>query len=124
MAGLPRRRPSRRTPSTSFRRTGASPSCSHRGKGALVWDVNGKEYVDCVAGIAVNNVGHCHPKVVAAIQEQAAKLIHTSNLYYTDMQPELAEKLSQLSRNGPRVLRQLGHRVHRGGHEARPEEDG
>jgi acetylornithine/N-succinyldiaminopimelate aminotransferase len=76
---------------------GRQPIVLTKGKGALVWDVNGKEYIDCVAGIAVNNLGHCHPKVVAAIQEQAAKLMHTSNLYYTDIQPELAEKLSQIT---------------------------
>jgi len=74
---------------------GRQPIVLAKGKGALVWDVNGKEYVDCVAGIAVNNLGHCHPKVVEAIREQAGKLIHTSNLYYTDVQPELAEKLAQ-----------------------------
>jgi acetylornithine/N-succinyldiaminopimelate aminotransferase len=77
---------------------GRQPVVLTKGKGALVWDVNGKEYIDCVAGIAVNNLGHCHPKVVSAIQEQAAKLIHTSNLYYTDIQPELAEKLSQITK--------------------------
>jgi acetylornithine/N-succinyldiaminopimelate aminotransferase len=77
---------------------GRQPIVLTRGKGALVWDVNGREYVDCVAGIAVNNLGHCHPKVVKAIREQAAKLIHTSNLYYTDIQPELAEKLSHVTK--------------------------
>ena len=76
---------------------GRQPIVLTEGKGALVWDVNGKEYVDCVAGIAVNSLGHCHPKVVAAIQEQAARLIHTSNLYYTDVQPELAEKLAEIT---------------------------
>lgn len=80
-----------------FQTYGRQPIVLTRGKGALVWDVNGKEYIDCVAGIAVNNVGHCHPKVVAAIQEQASRLIHTSNLYYTDIQPELAEKLCKLT---------------------------
>ena len=77
---------------------GRQPIVLATGKGALVWDVNGKEYIDCVAGIAVNSLGHCHPKVVAAIQEQATKLIHTSNLYYTDIQPELAEKLSEITK--------------------------
>lgn len=67
------------------------------GKGATVWDINGKEYIDCVAGIAVNNVGHCHPKVVSAIKEQAERLIHTSNLYYTEIQVELAEKIASLT---------------------------
>ncbi|WP_424358863.1 acetylornithine transaminase [Methanocella sp. MCL-LM] len=73
------------------------PVVLKKGRGARVWDVDGKEYIDCVAGIAVNNLGHCHPKVVAAIQEQAATLMHTSNLYYTDLQPALAEKLTQIS---------------------------
>jgi len=77
---------------------GRQPVVLAKGKGALVWDVNGREYIDCVAGIAVNNLGHCHPKVVAAIQEQAAKLMHTSNLYYTDIQPELAERLAQITK--------------------------
>jgi acetylornithine/N-succinyldiaminopimelate aminotransferase len=80
-----------------FQTYGRQPLVITRGKGALVWDADGREYVDCVAGIAVNNVGHCHPTVVAAIQEQAAKLIHTSNLYYNELQPELAAKLAQLS---------------------------
>lgn len=67
------------------------------GRGAVVRDADGREYVDCVAGIAVNSVGHCHPKVVAAIKTQAERLIHTSNLFYTEPQVELAEKLCRLS---------------------------
>ena len=68
------------------------------GKGSIVWDINGKEYIDCVAGIAVNNVGHCHKEVVEAIKNQAETLMHTSNLYYTKPQIDLAEKLSQITR--------------------------
>lgn len=68
-----------------------------RGQGALVWDIDGKEYIDCVAGIAVNNVGHCHPRVVRAIKDQAEKLMHTSNLYYTEPQIQLAEKIADVS---------------------------
>ncbi|NYT01206.1 MAG: acetylornithine transaminase [Methanosarcinales archaeon] len=68
-----------------------------RGSGARVWDGNGKEYLDFVAGIAVNNVGHCHPLVVEAIKSQAEKLIHTSNLYYTENQILLAEELKRLT---------------------------
>ncbi|MBL7118134.1 MAG: aminotransferase class III-fold pyridoxal phosphate-dependent enzyme, partial [Candidatus Syntrophoarchaeum sp.] len=64
------------------------------GKSAIVKDSFGKEYIDCVGGIAVNAVGYCHPKVVKAIKEQAEKLMHVSNLYYTEPQVELAEKLS------------------------------
>lgn len=67
------------------------------GKGAVVWDINGKEYIDCVAGISVNNCGHCHPEVVDAIKKQAETLMHTSNLYYTKPQIELAEKLSKIT---------------------------
>ncbi len=68
-----------------------------KGLGARVWDLEGKEYLDFVAGIAVNNVGHCHPQVVQAIQKQAEKLIHTSNLYYTENQVLLAEELKALT---------------------------
>ncbi len=68
-----------------------------RGRGARVWDSDGKEYLDFVAGIAVNNVGHCHPRVVEALCRQAATLIHTSNLYYTENQVLLAEELKKLT---------------------------
>ena len=57
-------------------------------------DENGKKYLDFVAGIAVNSLGHNHPKLVKAISEQAAKLIHISNLYYTKPQCDLAQKIS------------------------------
>lgn len=72
---------------------GRQPLVLSEGKGAVVRDIYGKEYIDCVAGIAVNNVGHCHPTVVRAIQAQAEKLMHVSNLYYTEIQAELAEAL-------------------------------
>jgi len=68
-----------------------------RGSKASVWDSEGKEYLDFVAGIAVNNVGHCHPAVVEAIRGQAERLIHTSNLYYTENQVLLAEELKRLT---------------------------
>jgi acetylornithine/N-succinyldiaminopimelate aminotransferase len=68
-----------------------------RGSGAKVWDSDGIEYLDFVAGIAVNNVGHCHPAVVEAIKHQAEMLIHTSNLYYTENQVLLAEELKGLT---------------------------
>src|SRR5690554_5566446 len=67
------------------------------GQGAQVWDSDGNEYLDALAGIAVNNLGHCHPKVVEAIQNQAKKLIHTSNFYYTEEQSLFIEKLAGLS---------------------------
>jgi len=66
-------------------------------KGTRVWDVEGKEYRDFVAGLAVCNLGHCHPKVVKAIQEQAEKLIHVSNFYYIEPQIRLAHLLCQHS---------------------------
>lgn len=68
-----------------------------RGKGARVWDTDGKEYIDALAGIAVNSVGHCHPKVVEAIQKQAETLIHISNIYTSEPQIMLAEKLAGLT---------------------------
>ncbi|WP_370573108.1 acetylornithine transaminase [Methanomethylovorans sp.] len=76
---------------------GRQPIALANGKGAIVCDVSGVEYIDCVAGIAVNNVGHCHPRVVEAIKSQAEKLIHVSNLYYTEVQANLAEELVKLT---------------------------
>src|SRR5690349_16307070 len=64
-----------------------------RGRGTKVYDLEGREYTDFVAGIAVNILGHGHPDLVAAIQRQAAQLIHTSNLYYSEPQVKLAETL-------------------------------
>jgi predicted acetylornithine/succinylornithine family transaminase len=68
-----------------------------RGKGCLVYDDAGREYLDLVAGIAVNLLGHAHPDVVAALTAQASSLIHTSNLYFTQPQVELAQRLVDLS---------------------------
>ncbi len=67
-----------------------------RGKGTKVWDANGKVYLDFTSGIAVLNVGHTHPHVTAAVQEQAAKMFHVSNLYYHELQGRLAEKISAI----------------------------
>ena len=67
------------------------------GKGAKVTDYTGKQYIDCVGGIAVNAVGYGHPVVLKALKEQAEKLMHVSNLYYTEPQVRLAEKLSAIS---------------------------
>ncbi len=72
-----------------------------RGKGTRVWDSDGKVYLDLVAGIAVNVLGHCHPAIVQAVQEQVTQLVHVSNLYYNTRQIELAEQLALLS-NGMR----------------------
>jgi acetylornithine/N-succinyldiaminopimelate aminotransferase len=71
-----------------------------KGKGTRVWDADGKVYLDFVGGIAVQNVGHCHPRVVEAIQAQAAKLMHVSNLFYTEGHVLLAAKLSSLALGG------------------------
>jgi len=68
-----------------------------RGEGCFVYDTEGKEYLDLVAGIAVNGLGHCPPKVVEAICDQAKTLMHTSNLYYTLPQPQLAKLLVEIS---------------------------
>ena len=68
-----------------------------RGHGCLVYDDTGREYLDLVAGIAVNLLGHAHPQVVAAVTAQANTLIHTSNLYFTQPQVELAKRLVELS---------------------------
>ncbi|MFA0846302.1 acetylornithine transaminase [Methanobacterium formicicum] len=76
---------------------GRQPLALKEGKGAVVWDVEGRPYIDCVAGIAVNNVGHAHPNVAEAISKQAHKLIHTSNIYYTEEQVRLAELLVKVS---------------------------
>lgn len=64
-----------------------------KGKGNRVWDNDGKVYMDFVGGIACQNVGHCHPRVTEAIQQQAAKLVHVSNLYLNEHHANLAEKL-------------------------------
>lgn len=64
-----------------------------RGEGTRLWDADGREFLDFAAGIAVCSLGHCHPAVTKAIQEQAAKLVHTSNLFLNEWQPRLAEKL-------------------------------
>ena len=69
------------------------PIAFQRGKGVRIWDVNGREYLDFVGGIAVNSLGHCHPKVVEAICQQASELMHCSNLYFIQRQAELAEAL-------------------------------
>ena len=62
-----------------------------------VWDTEGKKYLDFVSGIGVNALGYAHPRIVKTIRDQAAKLIHISNLYYHEYQGVLAEKLAQLS---------------------------
>jgi acetylornithine/N-succinyldiaminopimelate aminotransferase len=77
-----------------------NPVAFVRGEGVTLWDEAGNEYLDFLAGISVLNVGHCHPRVVAAIQEQAAKLTHVSNLYYTEQAMRLSAALSESSLGG------------------------
>jgi acetylornithine aminotransferase len=72
---------------------GRYPLVPVRGAGCRLWDADGREYLDFLAGVAVNNLGHCHPKVVAALQDQAARLLHCSNYYHIPQQIELAEIL-------------------------------
>ena len=73
------------------------PVAFERGKGVFLFDFEGKRYLDFVAGLGVNALGHAHPRIVKTIREQAAKLIHVSNLYYNEYQGQLAERLCQLS---------------------------
>lgn len=68
-----------------------------KGKGSRLWDADGKEYIDMLAGIAVNNLGHCHPKVVSAIQAQAEELIHISNFFVSPPQVALSKLLVDLT---------------------------
>jgi len=76
---------------------GRYPIVAQRGEGCRLWDVDGKVYLDFLAGVAVNNLGHCHPKVVAALREQAGRLLHCSNFYHIPQQIELAEWLCEHS---------------------------
>src|SRR6202166_1727069 len=67
-----------------------------RGKGVFLYDFEGRRYLDFVAGLGVNALGHAHPRIVKTIREQAARVIHISNLYYNEYQGQLAERLCQL----------------------------
>ena len=73
------------------------PIAFERGKGVFLFDVKGKRYLDLVSGIGVNALGHGHPRIVRTIREQAARLVHISNLYYHEYQGRLAEKLATLA---------------------------
>src|ERR1700722_11654986 len=73
------------------------PVVLSRGKGVFLWDIEGNKYLDFVSGLGVNALGHAHPRIVKAIREQAAKIIHVSNLYYHEYQGPLAEKLCKLA---------------------------
>jgi predicted acetylornithine/succinylornithine family transaminase len=71
-----------------------------RGEGTRLWDEQGNEYLDFLCGISVTNLGHCHPRVVEAVREQAGRLMHVSNLFYTEPAMRLAQALSQSSLGG------------------------
>lgn len=88
------------TPATSphvMNTYGRLPIALSHGAGCHVWDTDGKRYLDALGGIAVNTLGHAHPRLVAALQDQVAKLIHTSNYYHIPDQERLAAKLVELS---------------------------
>jgi acetylornithine aminotransferase len=76
---------------------GRLPIAMSHGQGCRIWDVNGKSYLDALGGIAVNTLGHNHPQLVPALQDQVAKLIHCSNYYHVPNQEVLAKKLVELS---------------------------
>ena len=80
-----------------FQNYGRQPIVIERGEGVRVWDSDGNEYLDFVGGLAVTSLGHAHPAVTAAVTEQAARLVHVSNLYYTTPMIELAELLVEHS---------------------------
>ena len=72
-----------------------APLAVERGEGVRLWDEDGREYLDCVAGIATNGLGHCHPKLVATLKEQGEKLWHTSNIFRIPGQEKLAARLCE-----------------------------
>ncbi len=76
---------------------GRLPIALSHGQGCRVWDTNGKEYLDALGGIAVNTLGHNHPRLVPALQDQIARIIHSSNYYHVPLQEALAAKLVQIS---------------------------
>src|SRR5665811_2349317 len=76
---------------------GRLPIAMSHGQGCRVWDINGKCYLDGLGGIAVNTLGHNHPKLVPALQDQISKIIHSCNYYHVPNQEVLAKKLVELS---------------------------
>ena len=77
---------------------GRVPIALSHGQGCWLWDTEGRKYLDGLGGIAVNTLGHAHPKLVPALQDQIGKLIHTSNYYFVPLQEQLAAKLCELSK--------------------------
>jgi acetylornithine/N-succinyldiaminopimelate aminotransferase len=112
------------------------PLVIHRGKGCHVYDMSGNRYLDFIAGIGVNALGHAHPRIVKVIRDQAALLIHSSNLYYHQYQGPLAKKLAEVSglqrtfftnsgteamEGALKMIRSHGNKVSAGGGSAKPE---
>src|ERR1700694_6122795 len=91
------------------------PVVLSRGKGVFLYDLEGKRYLDFVAGLGVNALGHAHPRIVKTIREQAARLIHVSNLYYHEYQGLLAEKLCSLSGLNRAFFSNIGTEAFEGG---------
>src|ERR1700745_2718532 len=75
---------------------GVPPLAISRGQGCRVWDADGREYLDLIAGIAVSSLGHAHPAIVEAVSRQVAQVAHTSNLFLHEREVELAERLLTL----------------------------
>ena len=73
------------------------PFCLEKAKGAKVWDIDGKSYLDFFPGWAVSGIGHCHPLVANAVAKQVKKLIHVSNNYYSELQANLAKRIIEES---------------------------
>ncbi len=90
------------------------PVAFTHGRGAWLTDEQGREYLDALAGIAVNGLGHAHPRLVAALTEQVGRLIHTSNVYRIREQEELANRLCALSGHAGGLLRQFRFGSERG----------
>ena len=100
---------------------GRQPVAFVRGEGVRLWDSEGKEYLDFLGGLAVTSLGHAHPAVADALADQARTLLHVSNLYYNDVQPQVAGPARRAARRRrPRVLRQLRRRGERVRDQARP----
>src|SRR5512141_2729643 len=73
------------------------PLLLRRGKGCYLYDAGGKRYLDLIAGIGVNALGHAHPRLVKVIREQAGRMLHSSNLYYHEYQGQLAERVAKVT---------------------------
>jgi predicted acetylornithine/succinylornithine family transaminase len=82
---------------TVMKNVGRLPVVFSRGKGSRLWDADGKEYIDFLSGISVNNLGHCHPEITAALTAQAEKILHVSNYFYLEEQIKLAQELIKLT---------------------------